>query len=97
MEKLGKWLSPLSIVENGNRHLHAVGRGVTGSIGDKKIAISPLDSALVAPGEPSLLDFNNHQPDLSKGMHFCLLDNLWGTNFPMWFEEDCRFRFVIEV
>lgn len=97
MEKLGKWLSPLSIVENGNRHLHAVGRGVTGSIGDKKIAISPLDSALVAPGEPSLLDFNNHQPDLSKGMHFCLLDNLWGTNFPMWFEEDCRFRFVVEV
>lgn len=97
MEKLGKWLSPLSIVENGNRHLHAVGRGVTGSIGDKKIAISPLDSALVAPGEPSLLDFNNHQPDLSKGMHFCLLDNLWVTNFPMWFEEDCRFRFVVEV
>jgi len=44
-----------------------------------------------------MLDFNNSQPDLSKGMHFCLLDNLWGTNFPMWFEEDCRFRFTVEL
>lgn len=97
MEKLGKLISPLSVVENGNRHLHAVGKGVTGSAGRNMLHISPLDSTLVAPGAPSLLDFNNMQPDLSKGMHFCLLDNLWGTNFPMWFEEDCRFRFVIEV
>ena len=96
MEKLGKWISPLSVVENGNRHLHAVGKGVTGTARQEYVDISPLDSTLVAPGQRSLLDFNNDQPDLSKGMHFCLLDNLWGTNFPMWFEEDCRFRFLIE-
>jgi len=30
---------------------------------------------------------------LTKGMHFDLYNNLWGTNFPMWFEDDCRFRF----
>lgn len=58
--------------------------------------IFPLDSPLVAPGEPSLLDFNNRQPNLEKGLHFCLWNNLWGTNFPMWFEEDCRFRFKID-
>jgi hypothetical protein len=84
-------------VENGNRHLHAVGKGVAGSLAGSELSISPLDSALVAPGAPSMLDFNNSQPDLSKGMYFCLLDNLWGTNFPMWFEEDCRFRFVVEL
>jgi hypothetical protein len=97
LEKLGQWVSPLSVVENGNRHLHAVGKGVKGILEGQELTISPLDSTLVAPGAPSLLDFNNTQPDLSKGMHFCLLDNLWGTNFPMWFEEDCRFRFVIEL
>lgn len=96
MEKLGKWISPLSVVENGNRHLHAVGRGVRLGTKQHALLISPLDSALVAPGKRSLLDFNNDQPDLSQGMHFCLLNNLWGTNFPMWFEEDCRFRFEIE-
>ncbi len=97
LEKLGQWISPLSVVENGNRHLHAVGKGVKGVFAGKEFTITPLDSTLVAPGAPSLLDFNNSQPDLTKGMHFCLLDNLWGTNFPMWFEEDCRFRFVIEL
>jgi len=42
-----------------------------------------------------LLNFNNDLPDLSQGMHFNLHNNLWGTNFPMWFEEDCRFRFIL--
>ena len=51
----------------------------------------------VAPGEPSLLNFTNEQPDLSKGVHFNLHNNLWGTNFPMWFEDDCRFRFRIRI
>jgi hypothetical protein len=97
MEKLGKWISPLSVVENGNRHLHVVGRGVRLENKQNALLISPLDSALVAPGQRSLLDFNNDLPDLSQGMHFCLLNNLWGTNFPMWFEEDCRFRFEIET
>jgi len=90
MDKLGEQVSPLDVVANGNRHLHAVGRGVT--YGDS-LRIDSLDAPLVAPGEPSLLDFNNQQPDLTKGMHFDLYNNLWGTNFPMWFEDDCRFRF----
>jgi hypothetical protein len=87
----------LSVVENGNRHLHAIGQGVRASLAGKTLTVSPLDSALVAPGKPSLLDFNNQQPDLAEGMHFCLLNNLWGTNFPMWFEEDCRFRFEVSL
>jgi hypothetical protein len=90
MDKLGEQVSPLEVVENGNRHLHAVGRGITCADG---LRIDSLDAPLVAPGEPSLLDFNNQQPDLTKGMHFNLYNNLWGTNFPMWFEDDCRFRF----
>ncbi|HQK04714.1 MAG TPA: hypothetical protein PK558_01910, partial [Anaerolineaceae bacterium] len=55
------------------------------------------DSPLVALGARSLLDFNNDQPDTRQGAHFCLFNNLWGTNFPMWFEEDCRFRFDITL
>jgi len=97
IEKLGRWISPSSVVENGNRHLHAAGIGVKAEKSGHTLVIEPMDSPLVAPGAPSLLDFNNAQPDLSKGVHFCLLNNLWGTNFPMWFEEDCRFRFTISL
>jgi hypothetical protein len=95
MEKLGQEISPLEVVENGNRHLHAVGSGVTCNDEGTRVEIVALDSPLVAPGQPSLLNFTNEQPQLLSGMHFNLYNNLWGTNFPMWFEEDCRFRFQL--
>jgi hypothetical protein len=97
IEKLGREISPLTVVENGNRHLHACGQYVVYRSTDAAMKIFPLDSPLVAPGQRSLLNFNNDQPDLREGVHFCLLNNLWGTNFPMWFEEDCRFRFKVDL
>ncbi len=95
LDKLGRAVSPLEVVENGNRHLHAVGDQVALEAPELKLSIVPLDSPLAAPGKPSVLNFSNEQPDLSQGVYFCLFNNLWGTNFPMWFEEDCRFRFVL--
>ncbi len=96
IDKMDKDLSPLSVVENGNRHLHAAGKYVRCRAGNLEMTISPLDSPLIAPGQRSLLDFNNDQPDLRGGAHFCLLNNLWGTNFPMWFEEDCLYRYKVD-
>ncbi|HBA91479.1 MAG TPA: hypothetical protein DCZ08_06915, partial [Anaerolineaceae bacterium] len=95
IDKLGQDVSPLDVVENGNRHLHASGQYVRVEDAEGDLTITALDSTLVAPGEPSLLNFHNGQPDMTRGVHFNLYNNLWGTNFPMWFEEDCRFRFVI--
>lgn len=97
IEKLGEMIDPLQVVENGNRHLHAAGGIVKFDLGGRHLTINSLDAPLVAPGKPSLLDFNNDQPDLTRGVHFNLLNNIWGTNFPMWFEEDCRFRFFLEI
>ncbi len=102
LEKMGQWISPLAVVRNGNRRLHAVGVGVAwqgargGSGGvPPRLAIETLDAPLVAPGEPSLLNFTNRQPPLRGGMHFNLYNNIWGTNFPMWYEDDARFRFIL--
>lgn len=97
LDKLGAEISPLEVVENGNRHLHAAGRGVRVQEAGRSLVIHSLDAPLVAPGEPSLLNFNNQQPDLQQGVHFNLHNNLWGTNFPMWLEDDCRFRFRLEL
>jgi hypothetical protein len=95
MDKLGERVSPRDVIRNGNQKLHAVNTGVYYADGRHLLAIETLDAALVAPGEPSLLDFNNRQPNLSKGMHFNLFNNVWGTNFPMWYEDDGRFRFTL--
>ena len=47
-------------------------------------------------GERSPLLFSNEQPDLSRGIHSCLFNNAWGTNYIMWYGEDARFRYVIK-
>ena len=97
IEKLGRELAPLDVVPDGNRHLHASGKYIRWNRQGSSLKIVSLDAPLVAPGRPSLLDFNNDLPQIEQGMHFNLLNNLWGTNFPMWFEEDCRFRFEISI
>jgi hypothetical protein len=97
MDKLGEHVSPLDVIRNGNRKLHGVDSGVYYTDARGNLSIETLDAPLVAPGEPSLLDFNNRQPKLSMGMHFNLFNNVWGTNFPMWYEDDARFRFTLRL
>ena len=60
-----------------------------------QIFIESMDAPLVAPGERNLLNFDNALPDPGDGMHFCLCNNVWGTNFAMWFEDDMQFRFKL--
>ncbi len=96
IEKTGRWLSPLDVVRNGNRKLHATNRGVALVTCGIEMLIESIDAPLVAPGAPSLLDFNNRRPPLKRGVHFNLFNNVWGTNFPQWTSEDARFRFAVE-
>jgi hypothetical protein len=97
LEKLGRRISPREVVRCGNRKLHAVTGPVEYRDERGGLLLEALDAPLVAPGEPSLLDFNNRQPPLRRGMHFNLYNNVWGTNFRMWYGEDARFRFALRV
>jgi hypothetical protein len=95
IEKLGQFISPLEVVVNGNRRLHAMGSALVYIDDPQPLRLESLDAALVAPGEPGLLNFDNKLAVLENGMHFNLFNNIWGTNFPMWYEEDARFRFKL--
>ena len=97
LEKLGAWVSPLDVVEGGNRTLHAVGVGAEYCGDDATIRLETLDAPLIAVGAPSLLRFEDRLPDLAKGLHVNLYNNVWGTNFPMWSEGNARFRFVVRL
>lgn len=94
--KLGLTVSPCDVVRGGNRACHAAD-AVSYEGADGTCLIRPLDAPLVSPGERKLLEFDSRFADLEGGMHFCLFDNLWGTNFPMWYEEDARFRFELSL
>ncbi|MEK8130544.1 DUF5054 domain-containing protein [Paenibacillus filicis] len=97
MEKLGYSLSPYSVVRDGNRNLHALDRGVSYEAADGSAVIETLDSALAAPGQRRLLQFDNSFVSLDQGWQFNLHNNIWGTNFPMWYGEDSKFRFQLKL
>lgn len=93
---MGQSISPLEVIRNGNRKLHAVGGKIIYRDKEGGLSIQTLDAPLVAPGQPSLLNFNNRQPPMKKGIHFNLYNNIWGTGTPQWFGEDALFRFILE-
>ena len=97
MEKLGEFVSPLEVVKNGNRNMHAVGKGLYYQGSDGCACIETLDAPVVCPGERRLLRFDNTFAPLDGGMHFNLHNNIWGTNFRMWYEDDAVFRFIIRL
>jgi len=90
-EKLGHKIDPGDVVRDGNRHLHAV----TGAVTSGGFSLKSVDAVLFAPGEPQLLNFNNKQPSQSNGITSILYNNLWGTNFPMWYTDPASFRYEL--
>jgi hypothetical protein len=97
LDKLGEQISPLEVVKNGNRNLHSVDSGLYYSGAEGEAVIETKDSPLVSPGEKRLLQFDNTFASLEGGFHFNLYNNIWGTNFPMWYEENGKSRFTLKL
>ncbi|HEU5223617.1 MAG TPA: DUF5054 domain-containing protein [Candidatus Lumbricidophila sp.] len=94
--KLGSRIDPTNVVRNGNRTLHAV-TDATYTSELTPVRLGLLDAALLAPGEMKLLRYENLVADPSSGLHVNLQNNVWGTNFTMWFSDDVRFRFELSL
>ena len=95
MSKLEQMVSPFEVVSGGNRHMHAITGPLVYKDASRSIRMESLDAAVVSLGEMLPIYFSNDQPDLSKGFHFSLFNNGWGTNYVQWFGEDARFRFKL--
>lgn len=91
--KMNEIVDPADVVSRGARTLHAVEEVII----DDRALLTNLDSPLVAPGKPSLLNFHNKLPNMKGGVHFNLYNNIWGTNFPMWFGDNMLFRYKIKA
>ncbi|KRC59089.1 hypothetical protein ASE14_14985 [Agromyces sp. Root81] len=93
LRKLGALVDPVDVVRNGNRRMHAV-EALEHAVDD--VTITSIDAAVVAIGEQNLLHYGNSYGDLREGFHFLLHNNVWGTNYRMWFEEDQTYEFRLE-
>ena len=54
------------------------------------------DAFLIGLGKDPGLNFSAEPVKINEGLHFNLLNNLWGTNFCMWNEGNLTYRFTIE-
>jgi hypothetical protein len=97
LDKIEQPVSPYDVVGGGNRHMHAVSTGIHYRDDSGKFSIETKDAPLVVLGEQSPIYFSNDQPDLSRGIHFSLYNNGWGTNYIQWFGEDMQFRFTLRA
>ena len=96
MDKLGEPVSPLQVVQRGNRYMHSINSALTYSSTDGQVTIEALDSPLVCPGAKWTLRFDDQVAPLAGGWHFNLHNNFYGTNFRMWFEDDMLFRYRLK-
>lgn len=94
--KLGETIDPFNVVEYGNRNYHSV-RKVDFQIENATCSVIPMDSTLVSLGEMRLYNFSQEYAEPRGGIHFNLYNNLWGTNFKMWYEENIISRFLIKM
>lgn len=96
LQKINTWIDPKDVIPGGNERCHAVQNlRLTLPSGGTWLA-TPLDTPLLAIGLPELLDFS--RPQVWDTIYFALYNNLWGTNFKMWYEEDilCRILMTYE-
>lgn len=93
---MGENISPLSVVRGGNRRQHCV-EALSYDGADGTIHIKNTDSPLVSAGGRRLFGGCLELPDLSRGFSYCLFNNKWGTNFPMWCADDGYFQYHIAI
>ena len=93
MKKLGTLVSPEEITLNGSRNLHAVQ-----SVIWDNCEIENLHCPLVSFGGGKILEFDNKLENIrEKGISFVLYNNVWGTNFPLWYEDNAKFSFKLKI
>ena len=87
IEKMGKWINPEEIISSN------LICGFDSGIRNGEYEIHSLDAGLCAPFGRNLLRYGVKTQ--GQDMYFNLYNNIWNTNFPMWYEDDSLFRFEI--
>ena len=82
VSKLGEYINVLDIMKNGSKHLYASDMGNKYTTGPSFYA---QDNSLLCIGYPTPFPTPMVQPDVSKGFSFNMYNNIWGTNYIMWY------------
>lgn len=87
--KLGVSLTPNEIV--GSPFITALDEKITNG----ETVIRSLDAPLIAPYGRRLLRYGEETG--KQDLYFNLYNNIWNTNFPLWYSDDIEYRFEMET
>lgn len=95
LRKINEWIDYKDVISMGGRKLHAV-RFAQLDKGERKYNFINCHSPLISPGKGKILEYDNLIENIKKdGITYVLYDNVWGTNFPLWYEDNAYFKFEI--
>jgi len=98
---MGSMIDSSHIVRNGSFHFHVAEKLQIQLASNSVITLEPIHSSLVQLGKMSAFPTPLELPKL-EGAHFNLVNNIWGTNYIMWYpflkkDENLRFDFKMEI
>lgn len=95
MKKISEWIDPYDIVDNGGKNIHAVKCARLETNAGKYI-FTNRHAPLLSPGKGKILHYDNKIENIAEnGITYILEDNVWGTNFPLWYDDNAYFEFSI--
>lgn len=96
LTKLGSKIDYNNVVSMGGKKLHAVEKCIFEN-SSGAFSILNYHSPLLSLGQGKILEYDNKIENAQKdGISYVLYDNVWGTNFPLWYEDNAMFSFKIE-
>lgn len=96
LSKLDGKIDPYRVVSQAGRKLHAV-EYFTMQNGEKTYQFVNRHSPVLSLGRGKILEFDNQYENVERnGISYVLHNNVWGTNFPLWYEDNASFTFEIK-
>lgn len=94
--KVGSEIDYKSTASMGGKNLSAVEKSILKTDSGAYSFIN-YDCPLISIGRGKILEYDNIIEDINKdGISYVLCNNVWGTNFPLWYEENAMFSFEIK-
>ncbi len=95
--KISSKIDPKNVISGGGRKLSVIQKA---EFEKQNISyeLSSVECPLVATEGGNLLNFDNCVADIENcGLTFILHNNMWATNFPLWYDSDAMFTFDIKI
>ncbi|NLX82829.1 MAG: DUF5054 domain-containing protein [Clostridiales bacterium] len=92
--KIGQWQNPQDTVSGGNQRTHGMDAFRWHHPEGQGLVVHSPHAVLASISKPALLDFDGDSAQ--NRVYVNLYNNLWGTNFKMWYDEPISCDFQIE-